>query len=377
MKKLLAMLLVVFTLLNLVTVATIADEDPTSPVYPPNILGESTFGTTTILSFDEENIMNSVKPPKTQPNRCTFALVDGAPGNKKALEIICQENPGETDWIKLPGGEQDFTIYDGVLFYINTKNVIKSTKASTKVIKNKTTGETLYEEIDTTGVSIRFNSVYTNTLWTRNDRNEEETDPEAYDWVPKSYFYDEKSSTWIEYDRFENHSNGGEERCQVPIGWEGWAYIPFEEYFTRMDGKHWTNVNTSGAFTAIDKVSILTGWFNKSMAVGQSIIVDEITLVKKGSTQKQLDDLIDQMSQEGGDGDVEEEDVITTAAPTTAAPTTAAVTTAAPTTGTNVATDAQSESRRGGCGSSVTLVGGLTLFAMIPAAAFSFRRKKD
>ncbi|MGM9682297.1 MAG: hypothetical protein ACI3XQ_01735 [Eubacteriales bacterium] len=246
-------LLLVLALVAAAITALVNAEEPAASVLPPDINGETKFATGKVLSFDEEGIADSITP--NGADRCSFEIADGVGISGKALKMTSGSNTCE---VNITLGEQDWSLYDGLLYYVDVSGV------------------TLSADKTTTGTGIRIHSLYsTGYSWTRNT-----VEPIIPDFEINAYY--REGDQWKLCD--QSLMNG--ERVQFPQGYKGWVYVPFDSYISTKGSNQTTEQGVYGA-ECIAKIMLLSGPYQYNNTTGV-VIFDEINLVKLGMTDEEF-----------------------------------------------------------------------------------------
>ena len=301
---------------------------------PTKILDESTFVTKTVISFDEEGVVDKFS---YNSGRTTWELVDGKKG--KALKMTDGSDTSEGDIFI---GDQSWAEYDGLLWWLDLSGV----QYNPTEVSNGKTG----------GVPIRITSNFADGfIWTRNT-----TEPIIENFDIATYYLADGTTEWKKSD---NTAMNGE-RFNLPQQFVGWVYVPFTSYVS-VKGPEGSPIQGVYGAESISKIMLLSG--PHTIGANKSVqIVDEIQLVKLGTTV--LPDTITEVPDTTAPG--------TTAPDTTAAPiettkpadTTAKVeTTAAP------STEAPAKK---GCGSSITVASVAVVMTTVLGTACIIKKRR-
>ncbi len=225
--------------------------EPHPDYMPECINGVKKYATYTLISFDEEDKQQALGNIMLE-NGCTSSYVDGEVSTR-ALALT--EGGMFSQAVFNFYRNVDITPYDGFMFYLDTTGV------STPVNNQTGAGLRVYSAENENSYS-----------WTRN------TDSPAVENIDIALYYQTEDG-WDKACCFDG------ERGQYPENYKGWIYIPFSSYITR--ATPYSSAPTAGIYGAesINKLMFLTGAYSVVDNVKDTVVVDEISLVKLGVNQ--------------------------------------------------------------------------------------------
>ena len=226
--------------------------EPHPDYMPEDILGNKKYAMYTLISFEESDKQQALGDI-TLENGCSSAYVNGEISSR-AFSLT--EGGMFSQAVFSLYRNVDITPYDGFMFYLDTTGVATPVN-------------------DKSGAALRvYSAANENSYsWTRN------TDSPAVEGVDIALYYQTEDG-WDKACCFDG------ERGQYPENYKGWIYIPFSSYITRATPD--STSPTVGIYGAesINKLMFLTGAYSVVDDVKDTVIVDEISLVKLDVNQR-------------------------------------------------------------------------------------------